>query len=73
LEDRDQEDSSSRPAWASTSQDLSQKYRTQKTAGGVAQVIEILSSKCKALSSNPSTAKKKKKKSKVGLKDQVKC
>jgi hypothetical protein len=30
--------------------------------GGVAQVVKHLSSKCKALSSNPSTVKKKKKK-----------
>jgi hypothetical protein len=37
---------------------LSQKYPTQNRAGGV---VECLSSKCEALSSNPSTAKKKKK------------
>jgi hypothetical protein len=40
---------------------LSQKYLTQKRAGGVAQVVEYPPSKCEALSSNSSTAKKKKK------------
>jgi hypothetical protein len=37
------------------SETLSQKYPTQKRAGGVAQVVEHLPSKCEALSSNPST------------------
>jgi hypothetical protein len=32
-------------------------------AGGVAQAVEHLPSKCEALDSNPSTAKKKRKKS----------
>jgi hypothetical protein len=40
---------------------LSQKYSTQKSAGGVAQVVKSLPSKCEALSANPSTTKKKKK------------
>jgi hypothetical protein len=35
---------------------LSQKNISQNKAGGVAQVIECLPRKCKALSSNPSTA-----------------
>jgi hypothetical protein len=39
---------------------LSQKYPTQKRAGGVAQVVDLLPSKCKALSSNPSMDKKEK-------------
>jgi hypothetical protein len=39
---------------------LSQKYPTQKRSGGVPQAVEP--SKHKALSSNPSAAKKKKKK-----------
>jgi hypothetical protein len=34
----------------------------EKTAGGVAEVVERLPSKCEALSSNPSTAKKRKEK-----------
>jgi hypothetical protein len=38
---------------------LSQKIPTQKRAGGAAQVVEHLTSKCEALSSNPSTAAKK--------------
>jgi hypothetical protein len=50
------------------SETLSQKYPTQERAGGVAQVIEYLSSKCEALSSNSSTAKKKTKKNPKGNK-----
>jgi hypothetical protein len=38
---------------------LSQKKLTTKRADGVAKVVELLSSKCGALNSNPSTAKKK--------------
>jgi hypothetical protein len=38
----------------------SQKYPTQKRAGKVAQVVEHLPSKCEALSSDPSSTKKKK-------------
>jgi hypothetical protein len=38
---------------------LSLKYPTQKRAGGVTHVAELLPSMCKALSSNPSTAKNK--------------
>jgi hypothetical protein len=34
---------------------LTQKYPTQKRAGGVAQVVEHLLSKREALNSNPST------------------
>jgi hypothetical protein len=37
---------------------LFQKYPTQNRAGRVAQVVEYLPSKCKALSSNPSITKK---------------
>jgi hypothetical protein len=40
------------------------KITRAKRAGGVAQVVEPLPSKCKALSSNPKTKKKKKKKKK---------
>jgi hypothetical protein len=40
---------------------LSEKQTKAKRAGGVAQVEERLLSKCKALSSNSSTARKKKK------------
>jgi ribosomal protein L23 len=35
------------------------KKETKNRAGGVAQVVEYLPSKCKALSSNPSTARNK--------------
>jgi hypothetical protein len=45
LGDRDQEDHCLRPAWTK-SETLSQKYPTQKRAGGVAQVTECLLSKC---------------------------
>jgi hypothetical protein len=38
---------------------LSQKWSTQKTAGGVPQMVECLRSKCEALSSNSSTKKKR--------------
>jgi hypothetical protein len=39
---------------------VSQKYSTQKRVGRVAQVVECLHSKHEALSSNPSSAGKKK-------------
>jgi hypothetical protein len=35
------------------------KYTTRNRAGGVAEVVEHLPSKCEALNSNPSTAKNK--------------
>jgi hypothetical protein len=38
-------------------ENLSQKYPTQKMTGGVAQAVECLPSKHKALSSNPTTIK----------------
>jgi hypothetical protein len=44
---------------------LSKKYPTQKRAGGVAQAVECLPSKCEALNSNPSTAKKNNNKKKM--------
>jgi hypothetical protein len=47
------------------------KITRAKRAGGVAQVVEPLPSKCKALSSNPKTKKKKKKERKEKLKGQV--
>jgi hypothetical protein len=40
---------------------LAQKYLIQNRAGGVAQVVEHLPSKCKTLSSSPTTDKKEKK------------
>jgi hypothetical protein len=43
---------------------LSQKHPIQKMASGVAQVVEYLPGKCKALSSSSSMPKKKKKKKK---------
>jgi hypothetical protein len=48
---------------ASPSRDPTLKIPTTKNgAGGVARVLEHLTSKCEALNLNPSTAKKKKKK-----------
>jgi hypothetical protein len=55
--DRDQEDSGSKPAWQIVRETLSQKYPTQKWAGGVAQAVQHLPSKCEALGSNPSIGK----------------
>jgi hypothetical protein len=43
-------------------QDPISKIFKTKRAGGMVQVAECLPSKCEAVSSNPSTAKKKKKK-----------
>jgi hypothetical protein len=40
----------------------SQKYPTQKRASEVAQEVEHLPSKCEALSSDPTSTKKKKRK-----------
>jgi hypothetical protein len=60
---RDQEDHGSRLAWAKSSRDPILKItNTQKKAGKVAQLIDNLPSKCRALSSSPSTTKKNKKK-----------
>jgi hypothetical protein len=41
------------------SKTLSQNNPTQKRAGGVAQVVDHLPSKCETLSSNPSNTRKK--------------
>jgi hypothetical protein len=41
-------------------QDCIPKITNVKSSDGVAQMVEQLPSKCKTLSSNPSTAKKKK-------------
>jgi hypothetical protein len=50
------------PAWANSSRaPISKMTNTQKRVGGVAQVVKRLPSKYEALSSNPSTGKKKKK------------
>jgi hypothetical protein len=57
---RDQEHLSLRLARANSSGTLSWKYPTPNNGCWVAQVIELLPSKCEALSSNPSTIKKKK-------------
>jgi hypothetical protein len=65
----DQEDHSSKPAWIIVHMILTQKYSTQKKAGGVPQAVECLPSKCEVLSSNASIAKKKKKERKK--KDQM--
>jgi hypothetical protein len=48
---RNQEDLSSKPAWAN-SLTLSQKYATQKRTDSVAQVVERLPTKCEIMSSN---------------------
>jgi hypothetical protein len=64
---RDQEDQSSKPAWANSSGDPISKNPSQKNrAGRVTQVIEHLLSKHKALSSNSTVAKKTKKRNKAG-------
>jgi hypothetical protein len=42
------------------SKTLSQKFLTQKKAGGVVQVVECLLSKCEALSSQPIITPQKK-------------
>jgi hypothetical protein len=47
-------------------QDPISKIFKTKRAGGMVQVAECLPSKCEAVSSNPSTAKKKKKKGNRG-------
>jgi hypothetical protein len=53
-----------RPAQANTSQDPMSKITRAKRTRGVAQVVECLLCKCKALSTNPSPTKKKRKKRK---------
>jgi hypothetical protein len=50
---KDQEDCSSRPIWANSSVDPISKIPNTKRAGGVAQVVEHLLSKCEALGSSP--------------------
>jgi hypothetical protein len=52
---RDQEDQSSKSAWAKIP-----NTHTKKRAGRTAQMVEHLPSKSEALSSSPSTTKKKK-------------
>jgi hypothetical protein len=49
----DQEDHGSRPAWANSLQDPISKITKTKWIGSVAQVVECLLCRCKALSSNP--------------------
>jgi hypothetical protein len=51
-----------KPAWANSLQDPVLKITNTKRAGGVAHVVECLPSNPEALSSKPSTVKKKKKK-----------
>jgi hypothetical protein len=57
---RDQEDLSSKPSKANSSWDPILKISKQKRTGGVAQVVACPPSKYEALSSSPSTSKKKK-------------
>jgi hypothetical protein len=47
------------PASLGKKEDLNSKIIKAKRAGGMAQAVENLSSKCKALSSNPSTTREK--------------
>jgi uncharacterized protein YaiL (DUF2058 family) len=61
---RNQEDYGLKPAQRNNSQNPISKIAKTKEAGGVAQVIDDLSSKCEALSSNLSTVKKIHKKQK---------
>jgi hypothetical protein len=58
---RDQEDNCSKLARANSLQDPISKVLNTKRAEGVAQGVERLPTKCEAVSSNPSTTKKKKK------------
>jgi hypothetical protein len=55
---RDQEDRSSKPAWANSLRDPMSKYPTQEGAGGVAQVVEQLPSKHETLNFNPISTKR---------------
>jgi hypothetical protein len=57
---RDQEDHDSKPAWADCSRDPISNILNTKRAVRVSQVIEHLPSKNEALSSKPTTEKKKK-------------
>jgi hypothetical protein len=59
---RDQEDQSLKPGWENSSEDpiLKIPNTNQKGFGGVTQIVEHVLSKRKALSSKPSTVKKKK-------------
>jgi hypothetical protein len=45
---RDQEDHGSKPVWTNSLRDSISEYPIQKRAGGVAQVVEHLPSKCEA-------------------------
>jgi hypothetical protein len=54
---RDQENHGSKPVQANSSGDPVLKKHVTKRAGGIAQVVVYLSSKCEALSSNRSTTK----------------
>jgi hypothetical protein len=56
---RDQEDHGSKPAQAYSLRDPNLKIHNTKRAGGVAQVVEHLSSKSEALSPKPEFHKKK--------------
>jgi hypothetical protein len=58
-----------RPAGVNNSQDHIPKITRAKWTGGVAQVVESLLCKCKALSSNSSLIKKKKKERKKGRRE----
>jgi hypothetical protein len=49
----DQEDLSLRPTWANSSQDPISKITRTKWTGGVAQTVEHLPRKCKALIQTP--------------------
>jgi hypothetical protein len=64
---RDQENHSSKPAQSSSSRDPIAKHPTQKRAGRVAQVVELLPSKCESLSSNLRIEEKKKSGTRVPL------
>jgi hypothetical protein len=57
--DRDQEDCSSKPAPDTVCDTLSQKYPTQKRAGGVVQEVEHLPSTLEGLEFKPQDCQKK--------------
>jgi hypothetical protein len=64
---KDQEDYCLRPAWANSLPGPISKIAKAKQTGGVAQAVQHLLCKCKALSSNPSTNKKQLKKKRYSL------
>jgi hypothetical protein len=57
---REQEDHDLKPAWTNSSGDLISKIPDTKRARGMAQVVECLPNKCKALNATPPVLPNKK-------------